>query len=206
MKKPIIAVDVDDVLAKSAQGFADFSNAMWGHSLTADDYDEDWMKVWGTDLAETRRRAEIFHNDEVFSGFGHFPEAISVLVDLKQRYKLVVATSRRTVVEGVTRQWLDTHYGGIFDGVFFTGIYDVPGDTGERHRDRLTRTKNDLLLELKADYLIDDQLKHCFATGEHGVEAILFGNYPWSRHRELPAHVTRCRDWAEVEAYFAKRG
>ncbi|MGB4966601.1 MAG: hypothetical protein WBO35_00150 [Candidatus Saccharimonadales bacterium] len=203
MQKKIIAVDVDDVLSKSAQGFAEYSNREWGHSLTADDFDEDWMKVWGTTLEETRRRAIAFHNDEVFDGFRHFAEAVSVLARLKKQYKLVIATSRRVIVENITRQWVDHHYAGLFEGVYFTGIYD----TADRHRDLLARTKNDLLLELGANYLIDDQLKHCLAAKEHGVEALLFGDYRWNQFDgELPSHITRCKDWAAVEAYFAGRG
>lgn len=199
-QRPAIAIDVDDVLSKTAHGFAEYSNRRWGHTLTADDFEEDWMKVWGTSLEETRHRAEEFHSDEVFGEFLHFPEAVPVLQGLKNTYKLVVATSRRTVVEQVTRRWLDTHYGGLFEGVFFSGIYDSPG----LHRENLARTKNGLLLELGVDYLVDDQLKHCLAANEHGVGAVLFGDYRWNQYaEELPPHMTRCKDWAAVGAYFA---
>ncbi|HJQ08525.1 MAG TPA: hypothetical protein VJ836_03545 [Candidatus Saccharimonadales bacterium] len=38
----IIAVDIDDVLSASAEGFVVFSNKQWGTRLTLDDYTEDW--------------------------------------------------------------------------------------------------------------------------------------------------------------------
>jgi len=38
--KPIIAVDIDDVLANLAQEIVDFSNKNWGTNLTIDDYNE----------------------------------------------------------------------------------------------------------------------------------------------------------------------
>lgn len=102
----------------------------------------------------------------------------------------------------MTKDWLQRHYGGLFDGVYFSGIYDKPG----LHRVNIRKTKNDLLLELGARYLIDDQLKHCIAAEEHGVEAILFGDYTWNQYDgPLPAHVTRCPDWMAVEAYFAAK-
>lgn len=82
-EKPVIAVDVDDVLCQTAQGFADFSNRMWGHALTVDDYDEDWGKVWGTTPEVTHKRADLLHNSEALGGFLHVEEAAFVLTKLK---------------------------------------------------------------------------------------------------------------------------
>lgn len=202
MKKPIIAVDVDDVLSKTSWGFIEYSNKTWGHALTQDDYDEDWAKVWGTSVKVARERADFIHENGIFGELSYFPEALTVLTKLKKRYTLVVATSRRATIESLSKQWLQQHYEGIFEGVFFSGIYD--GKLG-KHEDHIARTKNDLLLEIGADYLIDDQLKHCLAAGEHELEAILFGDYKWNQSDNLPAHVTRCVDWMSVEAYFAAR-
>lgn len=199
-ERPVVATDIDDVLCRTAQGFTDFSNTNWGHCLTVDDYDEDWSKVWGTPPEVTHERAELLHSGEVLDGFLHIEEAALVLGQLKERYRLVVATSRRSVVERITHGWLQRHYGGLFEDVYFSGIYDRPGPHGAN----VARTKNDLLLEIGAQYLIDDQLKHCIAAEEHGVEAVLFGDYAWNRCDEpLPAHVTRCADWTAVGAYFA---
>lgn len=203
MKKPTIAIDVDDVLAKTSQGFIEFSNKTWGHNLTIDDYDEDWAKAWGTSVEVARERADILHASAAIAELSYFPEALSVLMKLKKQYRLVVATSRRASISQESREWLERYYPGIFEGVFFSGIYD--GKLG-RHEDHIARTKNDLLAEIGADYLIDDQLKHCFAAGEHGVRAMLFGSYAWNRSDDLPSHVTRCADWEAVEAYFAARG
>jgi len=202
MKKPIIAVDVDDVLSKTSQGFVEFSNKTWGHTLSPDDYDEDWAKVWGVSVEAARERADFVHENGMIGGFSNFPEAFAVLVKLKERYTLVVATSRRASIETLSKDWLQRHYGGIFSGVYFSGIYD--GKLG-KHEEIITRTKNELLVDIRAVYLIDDQLKHCIAAGEHGVDAVLFGNYAWNQSVDLPKHVTRCADWEAVEAYFATK-
>lgn len=202
MRRPIIAVDADDVLCRTAFGFAEFSNRTWGCNLTADDFDEDWAKVWDVPIEVARERAVVFHQEKVFGGFEPIPGAYTVLNGLKKHYDIVVATSRRVVVEEISRQWFGQNYGGIFRDVFFSGIFDSPNSS---HENVLTRTKNDLLLEIGADYLIDDQLKHCIAAEEHGVEAILFGNYRWNQRDSLPPHVTRCVDWRAVEEYFAAR-
>jgi 5'(3')-deoxyribonucleotidase len=40
MAKPVIAVDIDDVLSHSARAVAEYSNERWGYSLTEDDFKE----------------------------------------------------------------------------------------------------------------------------------------------------------------------
>lgn len=201
-KKPIIAIDVDDVLSRTSEGFIEFSNKTWGHALTPDDYDEDWARAWNTSVETARSRADILHASGVFSEFSYYAEALPVLTKLKKHYSLVVATSRRASISEESQEWLNRYYPNIFDDVFFSGIYD--SKLG-KHKDHIARTKNDLLVEIGADYLIDDQLKHCVAAGQHGVNTILFGDYAWNRSDELPSHVTRCSDWQAVEAYFAAR-
>jgi 5'(3')-deoxyribonucleotidase len=202
MKKLIIAVDIDDVLSKTSQAFVEFSNKTWGHNLKPDDYDEDWARIWGTPIGITRKRADYLHKNGMFRDTLHYSEAFPVLERLHDRFTLVVATSRRSLIKEITMEWLDTYYRGIFDGVFFSGIYD--GKLG-KHEEHLSLTKNDILMEIGADYLIDDQLKHCIAAEEHGIKSILFGNYKWNQGDNLPPHVTRCVDWGAVEDYFAAR-
>lgn len=202
MAKPIIAVDIDDVLAQGAQGFVEFSNATWGHSLTVDDYDEDWGKTWGTSPEETSRRALLVHTDELFESLRPHEHAVSVLLGLSERYTLVAATSRRVLIETATRRWLAEHYPGVFEKVYFTGIYDAPAS----HAQKLAATKNELLRQIDAKYIIDDQPKHCLAAGGQCTGSILFGDYAWNRQlSELPSHVVRCADWLQVEEYFCDK-
>ena len=146
MEKPIIAVDIDDVLSQSSQKFVEVSNALWGHQLKPEDYNEDWSKVWGVSVKVARNRSDLLHANGLFGDTDSFSEALPVLRELAKKYRLVVSTSRRTSIEKLTREWLEKHFTVIFDGVFFAGIYDEPH--GVRHEDRLARTKNDLLLEI----------------------------------------------------------
>lgn len=43
-KLKTIAVDLDDVLAISAQALVEYSNSRWGTRLTVEEYDEDWER------------------------------------------------------------------------------------------------------------------------------------------------------------------
>lgn len=200
MPKPIIAIDIDDVLADYAAGFVAFSNQRWGTNLTVDDYDEHWGDVWKVDLEEIQRRATTIHDERLVKDLMHKSEAVPVLERLSKRFDLVIVTSRRIQNKDDTLAWLRLHYPMIStEAVTFSGFFDTIKE-GSIHQ-----TKGSIISSLGARYMIDDQLKHCLSAAERGVEALLFGDYGWNQANELPAGVTRVRDWASVGEFFDER-
>jgi 5'(3')-deoxyribonucleotidase len=195
--KQTIAIDIDDVLAANAPAFVAFSNERWGTNLTVDDYVEHWGEFWKVDADELHRRSEIYHASGVIGRYEHAPEALPVLKHLATKYRLAIVTSRRAVVSEVTIEWIDRYYKGLFDEIRFAGFYD--NQFGVHH------TKAEICRDLGAAYLIDDQLKHCLAAAEAGIDAVLFGEYGWNRQDKLPPRVHRARDWQAVGKYFDDR-
>lgn len=195
MRRLKIAVDIDDVLAENAAGFVAFSNQRWGTSLTVDDYDEHWARMWQVDNAEVERRAQEFHESSAMRGYGHIGGAYDVLLPLSKKHHLVIATSRRLQMRGDTLLWIDEYFPGVFSSsaVYFAGIWDNVSE------DSYKMTKAELITSIGADVLIDDQLKHCLAVGEQGRQAILFGDYSWNKSDSLPNGVARCLNWVDVE-------
>jgi uncharacterized HAD superfamily protein len=124
VRRLVIAVDVDDVLAANAQGFAEFSNERWGTHLKPEDYSEHWGELWQTDQAESERRAQEFITSGAMGRYRHDATAVEVLRRLKERFELVVVTSRRLVVEKETTAWLDQYFAGVFAEVHYAGIWD----------------------------------------------------------------------------------
>jgi 5'(3')-deoxyribonucleotidase len=199
--KPMIAVDVDDVLAANAEAFVEYSNEKWGTNLTVDDYDEHWAVAWGVnqnDHEELEKRSLQFLRDTT-SKYKHFPEAKAALEKLSKEFDLVVVTSRRTVLSKDTLEWIDKYFPDIFQDVHFAGIWD------EVAEGRINITKADIIKQIGADYLIDDQPKHCIAAAGAGIKALLFGDYRWNRDVELPENVHRVKSWQEVLEYFDGR-
>ena len=199
MAKQVIAVDIDDVLAATAESLVAYSNQQWGMNLVPEDYRERWGEMWGVDVETERQRATHVHEQRLFRDFTHDEAALPVLTRLAEKYELVIATSRTRNIRDDTLEWLELHYPGLFSDVHQSGLYDE--FTAESH----LGTKAELIKEIGADYLIDDQPKHCLAVAEAGIETILFGDYSWQRGLELPAGVTRCHDWAAVGEYFDGR-
>lgn len=197
--KPVIAVDIDDVLAANAEGFANFSNKKWGTKLTADDYDEHWAQMWQVDYEEENRRREVIIEHKLFIKHRFFNEAKPVLKKLKQSYRLIIVSSRGPRIREDTVEWLTKEYGNLFEEIHFAPIWD---DVTKHTLEKLKYTKADFLLELGADYLIDDQPKHCLAAVKAGIKTILFGDYKWNRHVELLPNMVRAKNGHEVSEYF----
>lgn len=194
--KPIIAVDADDVLSQSAGGFIEWSNQKFGTHLTIADYDEHWAKMWKIEHDEAEQRAHEFHTSDVITTYNTVPNAFEVLTKLKERFTLVLLTSRRTSIAEMTREWINRNYPGIFSECVFCGFYD------NLNADRFQLTKAGIAKDIKADYLIDDQLKHAEASAEAGITSLLFGDYPWNQKDILPPNAIRVNDWGEVLKYF----
>lgn len=201
--RPIIAIDVDDVLAFHAEAFVEFSNQQWGTGLVVDDYDDDWAKVWRLDretdegIAEIERRAACFF-DVCFADMGANRAALAALSDLSKRFDLIVVTARRLHTKADTHAWIHRHFPGIFldDNIHYAGIWETVDPSS------LHKTKKDILIAKRASYLIDDQPKHCNAAAESGMKALLFGDYAWNQSNEIRDGVVRVRDWASVKDYF----
>jgi 5'(3')-deoxyribonucleotidase len=124
MEKPLIAIDIDDVLSRSAEGFAAFSNQRWNSNMTAGDYTEAWAVAWGIPLEEAVQRSIEFHDLAAHSTYRPIAEALPVLQKLSRRYRLVAMTSRREVVKALTDSWMARHFPGVFGTVYYAGMWD----------------------------------------------------------------------------------
>lgn len=197
--KPIIAVDIDDVIAESALAFVTYSNKKYGTHLTVDDYQDYWGEVWKTDYEETQRRAKEYHASGYIATYAPIEGAYKALRQLKERFKIVVLTSRSNSTNQLTRDWIEKQYPDIFDDIVFSGFYNSMTKSSS------SMTKGGIAKSLGARYLIDDQIKHVLSAAELGMQGILFGNYSWNQARALHENVTRVRNWQEVLSYFESR-
>lgn len=197
MKKATIAIDIDEVLADFASSWVAFSNKKWKTNLTVADYDEDWMRVWGVDVKEFKQRAGLHLQERLVANLQHDDAALPVLGKLNDDYNLLIVTSRPTKMREDTLQWLADHFPLFEEGnVHFAGFWDA----ADEHS--IHKTKGELAKQLGADFLIDDQLKHCNAAAANGITSLLFGDYSWNQADSLPKGVTRVSNWAAVERFF----
>jgi len=197
-QKPIISVDIDDVLSLSTKDILDYANKRWGHANTIEEFSEDLATMWQIDADEAERRWIEYINSGVMEKYDVLPEALGVLHHLKRRYSLIAVTSRRTVMLDLTHEWINANYPDVFETIHAARIY------GEGKENALELTKGDVLRELGVSYHIDDQPKHCIGANDVGVTAVLFGDYPWVTRAVVPEEIIRCPDWLAVKEFFDK--
>lgn len=197
-----IAIDIDDVLAANAEGFIKFSNRRWGTRLKPDDFTEHWAKLWGIDHKEVERRRDVILKSKVHMTYRFFDEAKPVLKKLAKNYRLVIVSSRSKQISKDTTDWIKENFGEIFSEIHYAKIWD---DFDRPVTEKLKMTKAQILREIGADYLIDDQPKHCVAAAKAGIKALLFGDYKWNRNFKLKQNMVRVKNWQEVLEYFTRR-
>lgn len=193
MKKRVIAVDIDEVLAAHNIALVAYHNARYGSRHTLKDYvTEHWSQVWGTDREETNRRAIEFHESGAHARLAVVTGSLEALNHLKSRFDLIAVTVRRRMIVESTRHWIDKNFPGIFQDIRFVHAWDDPD----------APSKAEVCAEINAEWLIDDSIKHCGLMAETGRIGIVFGDYPWNQMDELPEGVIRLKDWEEVRVYF----
>jgi len=197
MSRLVIAVDVDDVLAKHVEGFVAYCNERWNSNLTAQDYIDDWPLLWGLEIEQAKLRAKEIFTPEVMGSYDYIHSARAVLEKLAQEHRLIVITARKVETRELTEQWIDMYFPDIFEHIHMAGFWDVAANA-----QAVTLTKADICESLGVDVLIDDQLKHCNGVAERGIASIVYGDYHWNRSETLPEGVTRCHSWGEIEEYF----
>ena len=189
MPKPVLAIDIDEVLFPLVPHLATFHNAQHGTSLVTADYNNyDLEKVWGGTVTEAVAKINAFFavdhlHIEPIEG------ALDNLRLLAEHFRLVVITSRHDNLTDATHAWLDRHFAGVFEMVILAGNHHAGGNV---------KTKVSLCRELGAVALIDDSLRYVVECADAGQRAILFGDYPWNQNNELPVGVVRLRNWDEV--------
>ncbi|MDB5258971.1 MAG: hypothetical protein JWO73_179 [Candidatus Taylorbacteria bacterium] len=195
--KPIIAIDIDDVIAANASAFVEYSNRKYGTNLTIDDYQEHWAEVWKVEHEEVKKRAIEYHESGHIATYSMIDGAYEALKQLKERFRLVAVTSRRNSINQLTKEWIQKYYPDIFDTIVFCGFFDS-------EKSGLNLTKGDLVKNMAAEYFIDDQIKHVSAVAENGIKSLLFGDYFWNKTDNLPENVLRVKNWQEAADYFTQ--
>lgn len=181
-----IAVDIDDVLVKSASAIAEHLLAEYGTRIDLKNIYSRHPATYGApDLETVARRVNNFLNSEELPPI---EEAAHVLRKLYTVHRLLVVTGRPNFLELTTRDWLQLHFSDLFENVAFTNYFDS------------TRHKGEVCNELGVTVLIDDHMAHCLSALEHGVRPILFGDYPWNQANDLPSPIHRAHNWQEIEA------
>jgi uncharacterized HAD superfamily protein len=195
--KPVIAVDIDEVLFPLAPTFLKYYNQQTNTSYGVEDMTSYYMEeVSGEPREVVLEKLKAYLDSEYHTGAKPISGAIEAISRLRKNYSLVIVTARAPFFEGHTQKFLHEHFSGLYDG--FYNIHQ--SDIEHKHLSKAQACK-----EIGAVALIDDHLNYVLDAAQNGVSCLLFGNYAWNQTDKLPDKVTRVKNWREVLEYFDGR-
>lgn len=191
MRRLIIAIDCDDVLIHASEYVVTTYNQRYGTNVRHEHAHTSGNIAWEADREEVFKRLNKIQNSEEFGRIDPSPEGVEVVHRLSQHHELHLVTARPADVMQATERMLDRYF-----PKYFTSVHHVGPD----------QSKGEVCDSLRADVIIDDNLKHLVTAMECGVPYRLwFGDYLWQQEEEDSAAYTgRVRDWYEVEAEIGR--
>jgi predicted amidohydrolase len=175
--RPVIAVDIDEVLADFIPALALFHNDTWGSSFSAQHFDSyEFHDVWGGTREECNVKMTSFFESVHFrEKIYPVPLAKECLQQLKEDtgVELHIVTSRQHAIADATREWIAKHYEGIFEELHFGNHYSSVGKK---------RSKPEMCKEIGALAIIDDSQTYAGQCAQEGIPCVLFGDYAWNKH------------------------
>lgn len=124
----VVAVDVDEVLGSFVEAMCQFINTEYGTAWKPDDYHSyHFVDVWGGTLEDAAKKVAGFMSSSYFENLPSIAAARAILNKHKDAFKFIVVTSRNLDIADQTREWLDRHFPGCFDGVHFGNHYGKEG-------------------------------------------------------------------------------
>lgn len=199
-KTPIIAIDIDDVLADSTDVLRVFVNDKRGLELQRHHYQAKtgiywghYEKIWENHDVDGDGIIDEFHASYA-ENQSHVPSiegSVDVLKSLHGKFKLIAISSRSADMQKATEKWITEVFHGQIDEVLCIG-----------HGRYAKMSKGEACKRAGATYLIDDNIEHCNSAHRFGVIPILFGDYGWHNHHQKDDNFIHCKDWYEVAEYL----
>lgn len=192
-KRPVLAVDFDEVCVGYLPEFIKFNNATYGTTVTTKDFHSYmFWQVDGCKLAsreDATARVYEFHASPFFD-CKPLEGACEALLKLKEKYELHVVTSRQNDIKPQTLACMERYFPGVFDGVHFGNHFGVSGKK---------TSKPDMCKYIGATALIDDSLDYARECANSKIPTYLFGKYPWNQtDAQLNPLIHRVSNWNEV--------
>lgn len=197
MRKPVIAVDVDEVLSPYIDGLIHWHNREYGTALQVNDFHTyEFHKVWGGSRDEAIAKGTAYFENR--GPVQPMAEANSVLTRLQQHYEFIVVTSRPLEHKPQTEEWIQQHFPKIFNTIVVCNHWTL-NNSGPVIK------KSAACVTHGAHYLIDDMPHYAADAAAAGIKALLFGNYPWNQQPASAPQIQRVANWLAVEDYFGRQ-
>lgn len=188
--KPLIAVDLDDVLANYSDQLIHFHNKVYKTDLIRKDFRSyNLWEVWGGTKEEATRKVHQFHTTDYFKNIKPVVGARRTIAALNDTHQFIILTSRFLEIQNETQDWLNRHFPNKFFGMYFTNHWSLTGGVYKK--------KSDFCQELGAKIIIEDSLEYSTDCANFGIKALLLDK-PWNQTAKDHPLVVRINSWREI--------
>ncbi|CAO3641808.1 unnamed protein product [Cunninghamella echinulata] len=123
----------------------------------------------------------------------------------RRKFHLVIITSRQQFIAEETKKFVDKHYPGIFESIYFCNL----GLSETEQLEYYSKQKSAICQEIGVDVLIDHQLEHCIDCASLGIDVLLYdrkGQYKWNHSLSDGNiyNIQRVNNWRDIINYFPK--
>ena len=190
MTKQKIAIDFDDTLFATAKSTIDHYNKHYGTDLTEYHFNnKEFISDWGNDINQIMSRINKFLGSPEAENIQPIDGAIESVQYLNKYFELHIVTARDSSLAQITHRMTDEHFPNIFKSIHFSSPYsDNP------------KTKAEILKDLGAIYLIDDNPEHAQSVANENIPVVLFGDYIWQKDFNFHRNIKRALTWPATEA------
>lgn len=194
--KKIIGVDLDDVLLDFNANLCKFYNKKFNTSLKRENIISfELAEIWGCTVEEARKIVADFYKSDQHKGALPIKEAPSVIKKLSKNRELYIISARPEYLRKETTEWLNKHYGSVFNGVHLISQYHNNGDTTKK-------TKAEVCDELGVEIFIDDSLDNANSIA-NDKRTVLLLDTPWNQGK-LNKNIKRVYSWKEIFSVLEK--
>ncbi|KAH9891014.1 hypothetical protein C8Q73DRAFT_702559 [Cubamyces lactineus] len=184
LDRPVIAVDMDDVLSQTNEVVAEWHNKAYGTNMKIEDfyYYYYWMNPYWGNPTETVEKVEQFWKTDYIDKAPPVEGAREALTKLKDMgYRLVVVTARQTRELDRSLAWLERNFPGLFDTMICTGQSQ---ETLTDEHELVTKlSKAGVCRKIGAKFIVDDSVENALkcVQADPPVPVLLFGDYSWNQ-------------------------
>ena len=193
VKRPVIAIDLDETLAPFLTHLNDFHNSEFTTNHKIENYENYiFHEIWGDDAKSEENKLSLFFKSTEFARrILPFKNSFESLSRLKLDFEIHAITTRDKNYENLTRDWIHLYFPNIFHNIHFV--------------DNSWVKKVDICKHINAIILIDDDINCINGCISNGISTILFGDYSWNNSIHLSKFDSSCieqivtiSDWNKI--------
>ena len=191
MVKPVLAIDIDDVLYPFSSEFLKYANSKLGANKTLDDmvtYRLD--TVYGVSYSKIAELIEAFMAEEFVNEFIPILGSQDALNQLNDSFDLQIVTARLSKYAAQTNLWIDKFFPGIFSNIHYCEFYALTPRSDYKKMTKLMKCR-----EIDAFALIDVNAYNIENVMSGGLAGILFGEYAWHDELSDKYQPLKLRSW-----------